>query len=223
LPIYDGGGGTGFLADRFAAFYIKLMMNEIESAIPTPRRNNRQRRARRQVFRDGPPLTVGGENVHEAVHDLAHDYCVFAATAPAWWDQRFDQLPFVVGDSEDKEMERPITSLWGSGLAAGSSRGSSLLDVSDRPQTTGDCRTEAVAAARCSHELVGLADERNSEIGLALSEEPRVAEKDAGDEIQIVFAMALSVNNRCREIAPVQIQAADKKPSPKGFAKWAVR
>lgn len=80
----------------------------------------------------------------------------------------------------------------------------------------GDCRTEAVAAARCSHELEGLADERNSEIGLASREEPRVAEKDAGDEIQIVFAMALSVNNCCREIAPVQIQAADKSQAPKG-------
>jgi hypothetical protein len=36
LAIDDGGGGTGFPANRFAAFYIKLMMYEIERAIPTP-------------------------------------------------------------------------------------------------------------------------------------------------------------------------------------------
>src|SRR6476619_2721674 len=53
-----GGGGTGFPANRFAAFYIELMMYEIESAIPTPQVEIIvQRRARRQVFRDGPPLT----------------------------------------------------------------------------------------------------------------------------------------------------------------------
>jgi hypothetical protein len=36
LAIDDGGGGTGFPANRFAAFYIELMMYEIERAIPTP-------------------------------------------------------------------------------------------------------------------------------------------------------------------------------------------
>jgi hypothetical protein len=40
----------------------------------------------------------GGGHIHEAVHDLAHDYCAFVATAPAWRDQRFDQFPFVVGE-----------------------------------------------------------------------------------------------------------------------------
>ena len=50
------------------------MMYEIERAIPTPQVEIIiQRRARRQVFRDGPPLTTGGENVHETVHNLAQD------------------------------------------------------------------------------------------------------------------------------------------------------
>ena len=31
-----GGSGTGFPANRLAAFYIELMMYEIERAIPTP-------------------------------------------------------------------------------------------------------------------------------------------------------------------------------------------
>ena len=65
--------GLGSQANRFAAFYIKLMMYEIERAIPTPQVEIIvERRARRQVFRDSPPLTTGGENVHEAVHNLAH-------------------------------------------------------------------------------------------------------------------------------------------------------
>ena len=36
LAVDDGGGGTGFPANRFAAFYIELIMYEIERAIPTP-------------------------------------------------------------------------------------------------------------------------------------------------------------------------------------------
>ena len=74
-------------------------MDEIESAIPTPQVEIIvQGRARRQVFRDGPPLTTGGENVHEAIHNLAQDHRAFVAAAPAWWDQRFNQFPFVVGE-----------------------------------------------------------------------------------------------------------------------------
>ena len=74
-------------------------MYEIERAIPTPQVEIIvQRRARRQVFRDGPPLTTGGENIHEAVHNLAQDHCAFVAAAPAWRDQRLDQFPFVVGE-----------------------------------------------------------------------------------------------------------------------------
>ena len=55
-------------------------------------------RLERGAFWDGPPLTTGGENIHEAIHNLAHDHCGFVAAAPAWRDQRFDQLPFVVGE-----------------------------------------------------------------------------------------------------------------------------
>ena len=99
MAIDHSGGRTGFAANRFAAFYIKLMINEIERAIPTPQVEIIvQRRAGRQVFRDGPPLTTGGENIHQAVHNLAHDHCAFVAAAPAWWDQRFYQFPFVVGE-----------------------------------------------------------------------------------------------------------------------------
>jgi hypothetical protein len=64
------------------------MMYEIERAIPTSQVEIVvQCRARRQVFRDGSPLTTGGENIHEAVHNLAHDHCAFVAAALAWRDQ----------------------------------------------------------------------------------------------------------------------------------------
>jgi hypothetical protein len=36
LAVDHGGSGTGFPANRFAAFYIELMMYAIERAIPTP-------------------------------------------------------------------------------------------------------------------------------------------------------------------------------------------
>ena len=86
------------------------MMYEIERAIPTPQVEIIvQRRARRQVFRDSPPLTTGGENVHEAVHNLAHDHCAFVAAAPAWRDQRFDQFPFVVGEVAPPTLDLTLT------------------------------------------------------------------------------------------------------------------
>src|SRR5882762_6949997 len=64
LAIDDGGGGTGLPANCFPAFYIELMMDEIERAIPTPQVEIIvQRRAPRQVFPDGPPLTTSGEKI----------------------------------------------------------------------------------------------------------------------------------------------------------------
>ena len=69
LTIDDGGGGTGLPSPRFSAFYIELMMDEIERAIPTPQvKIIVQGRARRQVFRDRPPLTSSAQNIHDAVH-----------------------------------------------------------------------------------------------------------------------------------------------------------
>ena len=99
LSITAGRWGLGFPANRFAAFYIELMMYEIERAIPTPAgRNNRTTSSAAAGLWDGPPLTTGGENIHEAIHNLAHGGAVRGRAAPAWRDQRFDQLPFVVGE-----------------------------------------------------------------------------------------------------------------------------
>ena len=72
-------------------------MDEIERAIPTPQVEIIvQSRARRQVPWDRPPLTAGRQNVHQAVHHLAHDYRALVAATLAWRDQALDQIPFVI-------------------------------------------------------------------------------------------------------------------------------
>src|SRR5262249_13833026 len=50
-----------------------------------------------QVLRDRTPLTAGRENIHEPVHDLAHDHRALVATWLARRDQGLDPLPLVVG------------------------------------------------------------------------------------------------------------------------------
>jgi hypothetical protein len=87
--------GDWLPANRFAALYIELMMYEIERAIPTPRAEIIvRRRARRQVFRDRPPLTTGGENIDEAV---TISRMITVRLSPPRL-QRFDQFPFVVAE-----------------------------------------------------------------------------------------------------------------------------
>jgi len=53
--------------------------------------------ARRQVFRQGPPLTGGAENIQNAVQHVTDHDLALAASAPGPWDQRFYNLPFSVG------------------------------------------------------------------------------------------------------------------------------
>ena len=56
----------------FPAFDIKRVMDPIERAVPAPQIEIIvQRRARRQVFRDRPPLATGAQDLHQAVDDLA--------------------------------------------------------------------------------------------------------------------------------------------------------
>ena len=55
------------------------------------------RALRRQVLRDRPPLTAGRQNVHEAVHHLTHHHGPLAAAALARRNERFNKIPFGVG------------------------------------------------------------------------------------------------------------------------------
>ena len=97
LAVDNRCSGARLSGNRLTAFHIELMMDEIERAIPTPKVEIIvQCRARRQVLRDGSPLTAGRQNVHEAVHHLTHDHRALVATTLARRDQGFDQIPFVV-------------------------------------------------------------------------------------------------------------------------------
>jgi hypothetical protein len=83
--------GARVPGSRLAAVHVEFMMDAIERAIPAPQIEVIvQRRARRQVFRDRPPLAAGRQNVHEAVHDLAHDHRALVFAPLAWPDQAFD-------------------------------------------------------------------------------------------------------------------------------------
>ena len=43
------------------------------------------------------PLTAGRQNVHKTVHHLAHDHRPFASARLAGRNERYHQLPFLVG------------------------------------------------------------------------------------------------------------------------------
>src|SRR3954469_16207726 len=90
LAVDNRCSGARLSGNSLAAFHIELMMDEIERAIPTPQVEIIvQGRAWRQVFREGPPLTAGRENVHEAVHHLTHDHRALVAAPLARRDQAF--------------------------------------------------------------------------------------------------------------------------------------
>src|SRR5262249_20165188 len=74
------------------------MMAAVGCAVPAPQIEVVVHCAlRRQVLRDRTPLTAGRENIHEPIHDLAHDYRALVATWLAPRDQGLDPLPLVVG------------------------------------------------------------------------------------------------------------------------------
>ena len=63
LAIDDGGTGRGLPPGIFPAFGIKRVMNAIQRSVPAPQiKIVIQRRACRQVLRDGAPLAAGGED-----------------------------------------------------------------------------------------------------------------------------------------------------------------
>jgi hypothetical protein len=68
-----GGGRAGFQRRGFPALRAERLVDALKRSVPTAKTEVVvKRRARRQVLRDGPPLAAGAEDVHEAVHDLAH-------------------------------------------------------------------------------------------------------------------------------------------------------
>ena len=97
LAIDDSGARADFAFRLFATLLIKRVVDALQCAVIGPQIKIIVDRALRwQVFRHRTPLTASRQNVHEAVHYLAHDHRALAAAGLARWDQQFDQLPFRV-------------------------------------------------------------------------------------------------------------------------------
>ena len=98
LAIDDGGSRTGFPLRLFTTLVIKRVVDALQCAVIGPQIKIVVDRAfRGQVFRDCAPLTAGRQNVHKTVHHLAHDHRPFASARLAGRDERYHQLPFLVG------------------------------------------------------------------------------------------------------------------------------
>ena len=98
MAIDDGCGRAGFALALLAALHIKRVMDPIERAVVAPQvKIVVHRAARRQVFRDRPPLASCAQNIHDPVHYFAHIDVALVAAALGRWNQRFNQCPFIVG------------------------------------------------------------------------------------------------------------------------------
>src|SRR5271169_7126780 len=83
LAVDDRGGRACFARRGFPALQVERLADALERSAPTPKIEVIvERRARWQVLRDGAPLAVGAEDVHEAVDDLAHVDMTSIAAAP---------------------------------------------------------------------------------------------------------------------------------------------
>ena len=98
LAVDDGRGRACFARGGFPALHVERLVNSLQRSVPTPKMEVIvERRARRQVLRDGAPLAAGAEDVHEAVDDLAHVDMTSIAAALGRRNQRLDMRPFGVG------------------------------------------------------------------------------------------------------------------------------
>src|SRR5580700_3481269 len=97
LAVDDRGGRAGLARGGLAALRIKHIVDAIERAVPAPQIEIIvERRARRQVLGDRPPLTAGAQDIHQAVDNLAYDDMTPVAAALGWPNERLHQRPFLV-------------------------------------------------------------------------------------------------------------------------------
>ena len=98
LAVDDGGGRARFAGGLLATARVKRLMDAVERAVPAPQIEIIvDRRARRQVLGDRPPLAAGAQNIHQAVDDFAHVHRPPVAAALPRRDERLRQRPFLVG------------------------------------------------------------------------------------------------------------------------------
>ena len=98
MTVDDAGGGAGLSFGLLTAFGIEHVMNVLQRAVVAPQTKVVvHRTARRQILRDVAPLASGTQDIHDAVHHLAHVDAPFAAAALGRGDQRLDMCPLRVG------------------------------------------------------------------------------------------------------------------------------
>src|SRR5271169_78760 len=97
LAVDDRGGRARLARGGLAALRIKRVVDAIERAVPAPQVEIIvERRARRQVLGDRPPLTPGAQDLYQAVDDFAHDDMTPIAAALGRRNERLHKRPFLV-------------------------------------------------------------------------------------------------------------------------------
>ena len=98
LAVDDGGGLARFAGGLLATARVKRIMDAVERAVPAPQIEIIvDRRARRQVLGDRPPLAAGAQHIHQAVDDFTYVHRPPVAAALPRPDERLRQRPFLVG------------------------------------------------------------------------------------------------------------------------------
>src|SRR3982074_2623488 len=101
LAVDDGGGWTGFPLRSFATLFIEHVVDSFQRAVICPQIEVVVDRAsRRQVFRDTPDPLDRRKTARQAVHHLPHDHRALATASLAKREQRTNELPLVVPQTQ---------------------------------------------------------------------------------------------------------------------------
>ena len=89
--------GARLARGGLATAHVKRVVDAIERAVPVPQIEIIvDRRARRQVLGDRPPLAAGAQDIHQTVDDLPHVHRTLVAAALGRRNERLNQRPFLV-------------------------------------------------------------------------------------------------------------------------------
>ncbi len=96
-PGDDGGGRARLARGGLATAHVERIVDAIERTVPAPQIEIIvERRTRRLVLGNRPPLAASAQDVHQAVDDLAHVHRPLVAAALGRRNVRLHQRPFLV-------------------------------------------------------------------------------------------------------------------------------
>src|SRR4051795_8887728 len=112
LAVDDGCRRARLLAGPLADLDGQGVVQPPQRAVPGPQGQVVVHRApRRQVLGQGAPLAPGGQDVEDAVQDLAHVHRALAAAALRRRDEGLDQCPFLVRQVARVAQSRTVVDL----------------------------------------------------------------------------------------------------------------